>query len=200
MKKLIAALIFGLLAHTALANEESANFFGAGIGSGTLKFKYESGSYSYDSPDFTSTRITLLGGRKQFINSMLGFRYGVLLDMIGTKYTKGSAEGEAGGIDIFADALFNFLNFEKFSAGVFGGVALGWAQYNGDSYAYNKNDKTNGFDFAINLGARTNFLTHHGVELYYRLGFVETKGEYTNGDTIKFKRPSQFGVRYIYSF
>ena len=202
MKKSIVALMIGLFSATFMVAEESGYFFGAGLGRGTMEFKYK-GSSDYKSPTFTSTRIPLMMGAKKFITPNFGYRFGIIFDMVTTSQKQSGTEIQSGGIDAFADALFNFLSFTKFDLGVFGGVALGYAGHQ-QKYWYNyqshDGNKINGVDLGVNFGLRTNFLTKHGVEVYYRLGFLEQKGDYANGDTIKFKRPSQIGIRYLYTF
>lgn len=199
MKKSIVALVIGLFSANSMFAEQSAGFMGVGVGRGAMEFTIG----DFKSPTFNSTRIPLMAGMKKFINDNLGYRLGIVFDMVATSQKQSGAEIQSGGIDIFADALFNFLSFEKFDLGVFGGVAFGYAGHQQKywrNYSSIDGDKINGVDLGVNFGLRTNFLENHGVEFYYRMGFLEQKGEFVSGETIKFKRPSQIGVRYIYSF
>lgn len=65
-----------------------------------------------------------------------------------------------------------------------------------------------GFDAWVNVGIRTNFLEHHGIEVAAKVPFVGTTvydktigaaGVSANG-SIKLYNPWNVSVRYIYSF
>lgn len=133
------------------------------------------------------------------------------------------------------DLLFNVLAFEQANLGLFVGAGLGantfmtssavdaakkriaqhpdfdllpealQGQLNNDI-----KDKTyTGFDAWVNVGVRTNFLEHHGIEVSARVPFVATTAyDKTIGNpavasanaNIKLYNPWNVSVRYIYSF
>ena len=132
------------------------------------------------------------------------------------------------------DLLFNVLAFEQANLGLFVGAGLGantfmtssavdaakkriaqhpdfdllpealQGQLNNDI-----KDKTyTGFDAWVNVGVRTNFLEHHGIEVLAKVPFVGTTaydktigaaGVSANAN-VKFYNPWNVSVRYIYSF
>lgn len=134
------------------------------------------------------------------------------------------------------DLLFNVLAFEQANLGLFVGAGLGANTFfasnaidaakkkigaNPDfglldpdlQQQLNNDIKDNkaytGFDAWVNVGVRTNFLEHHGIEVVAKVPFVgttvydKTLGNpavaSTNG-SIKLYNPWNVSVRYIYSF
>ena len=134
------------------------------------------------------------------------------------------------------DLLFNVLAFEQANLGLFVGAGLGANTFfasnaidaakkkiaaNPDfgllgadlQQRLNNDIKDNkaytGFDAWVNVGVRTNFLEHHGIEVVAKVPFVgttvydKTLGDpaiaSTNGN-IKLYNPWNVSVRYIYSF
>lgn len=134
------------------------------------------------------------------------------------------------------DLLFNVLAFQQANLGLFVGAGLGantffasnaidaakkkiganpdfgllpddlQGQLNND---IKDNKAYTGFDAWVNVGVRTNFLEHHGIEVVAKVPFVgttvydKTLGNpaiaSTNG-SIKLYNPWNVSVRYIYSF
>lgn len=134
------------------------------------------------------------------------------------------------------DLLFNVLAFQQANLGLFVGAGLGantffasnaidaakkkiganpdfgllptelQGQLNND---IKDNKAYTGFDAWVNVGIRTNFLEHHGIEVVAKVPFVgttvydKTLGNpavaSTNG-SIKLYNPWNVSVRYIYSF
>lgn len=134
------------------------------------------------------------------------------------------------------DLLFNVLAFQQANLGLFVGAGLGantffasnaidaakkkiganpdFGLLGADLQQQLNNDiKDNkaytGFDAWVNVGVRTNFLEHHGIEVVAKVPFVgttvydKTLGNpavaSTNG-SIKLYNPWNVSVRYIYSF
>ena len=134
------------------------------------------------------------------------------------------------------DLLFNVLAFQQANLGLFVGAGLGantffaanaidaakkkiaanpdFGLLGADLQQQLNNDiKDNkaytGFDAWVNVGVRTNFLEHHGIEVVAKVPFVgttvydKTLGNpavaSTNGN-IKLYNPWNVSVRYIYSF
>ena len=133
------------------------------------------------------------------------------------------------------DLLFNVLAFQQANLGLFAGVGIGANTFMTSSavdaakkrIAQNPDfdllpeaiqgqlnndikDKTyTGFDAWVNVGVRTNFLEHHGIEVSARVPFVATTAyDKTIGNpavasanaNIKLYNPWNVSVRYIYSF
>ena len=200
---MLIALMVGLLGATFAVAEENGGFIGAGVASSSMDINYE----TYYNDSVSTTSIPIILGTKRFFTKNLGIRFGGIIDLIDvTSEDSTKPSWRSGGVDAFVDVLFNFLSFEKLEVGAFGGVSLGWAMYSNKAWGtYSTStgtydEKVSGVDVGVNLGVRANIFSHHGVEVYYRRAFMEAKGEYSDGSTIKFKRPSQIGVRYIYSF
>lgn len=134
------------------------------------------------------------------------------------------------------DLLFNVLAFQQANLGLFVGAGLGANTFfasNAIDAAKKKiaanpdfglldpdlqkqlnndikdNKAYTGFDAWVNVGVRTNFLEHHGIEVVAKVPFVgttvydKTLGNpavaSTNG-SIKLYNPWNVSVRYIYSF
>lgn len=134
------------------------------------------------------------------------------------------------------DLLFNVLAFQQANLGLFVGAGLGantffasnaidaakkkiganpnfdllpealQGQLNND---IKDNKAYTGFDAWVNVGVRTNFLEHHGIEVVAKVPFVgttvydKTLGNPTVASTngsIKLYNPWNVSVRYIYSF
>ncbi len=204
MKKMLIALMVGLLGATFAVAEENGAFIGVGVARSSVDISYE----SYYNDTVSAIGIPIILGTKRFFTQNFGIRFGGIIDMIdiSSQSDENEPRWRAGGVDAFVDALFNFLSFEKADVGVFGGVSLGWAFYSNKAWGRYANasgtwdNKVSGVDVGLNVGVRANLFSHHGVEVYYRRTFMDAKGEYSDGSTIKFKRPSLIGVRYIYSF
>lgn len=133
------------------------------------------------------------------------------------------------------DLLFNVLAFQQANLGLFVGAGLGantffasnaidaakkkiganpnfdllpeplQGQLNND---IKDNKAYTGFDAWVNVGVRTNFLEHHGIEVLAKVPFVGTTaydktigaaGVSANAN-VKFYNPWNVSVRYIYSF
>lgn len=128
------------------------------------------------------------------------------------------------------DLLFNVLAFEEANLGLFAGVGLGantfitskaidaakkqvgqdadFANKVGDGFNDIKDKTYTGFDAWLNVGIRTNFLTHHELEVLAKVPFVGTTaynktigvaGVSANAK-VKYYIPWNVNLRYIYSF
>lgn len=128
------------------------------------------------------------------------------------------------------DLLFNVLAFEEANLGLFAGVGLGantfitqkaidtakkivaqdadFANNVGDGFNDIKDKTYTGFDAWLNVGIRTNFLTHHEIEVLAKVPFVGTtaydkKIGVANASAnakVKYYIPWNVNLRYIYSF
>ena len=148
--------------------------------------------------------LIISGGYKQFFGSSkkFGLRYnaffeyahaatnGVLMNQSGGNYiTDGNNRSKRTGYDMFnygvgIDALYNFVNEQKYSFGVFGGLSIGgtgWGFSGKASQAqYFKNDsnidsyRLSGANFQVmaDFGVRTNFSKHQGFEVGMKLPFI----------------------------
>lgn len=127
------------------------------------------------------------------------------------------------------DLLFNVAAFEEANLGLFAGVGIGANtfitskaidaakkqvgqdadfQKVGDGFNDIKDKTYTGFDAWLNVGIRTNFLTHHELEVLAKVPFVGTTaynktigaaGASANAK-VKYYIPWNVNLRYIYSF
>ena len=164
--------------------------------------------------------LIISGGYKQFFGSSkkFGLRYNAFFEyahaatngvlMTGGNYiTDGNNRSKRTGYDMFnygvgIDALYNFVNEQKYSFGVFGGLSIGgtgWgfsgkasqAQSDKDTANANPNFsyKLSGANFQVmaDFGVRTNFSKHQGFEVGMKLPFIPVHAlsytsSYSNGN------------------
>ena len=198
MRKIgLSLVLVGILGATNAVAETDGKFIGAFIGNGSSKMTLEVEGASA-SESMSGVRYGVVVGTKQFFTPEFGARYYALFDA--GSYEKSGTTMDTDNISANADALYNFLSKENMDFGAFAGLSLGYA-ISGNT------TKVHGLDVGINLGLRVNIATHHGIELYSRFGLTEQKKDETietayfkYTQTLKVKQPSQFGVRYTFSF
>ena len=212
----------GILGATAAVAEQSGAFIGVQGAYGSADMSLESGSAindiaaaagsgtgnavwsSDDAVNFGAFRYGIAAGYKQFFTEKFGLRYYGVLDY-GTNIHEEDVAGETVkaefntlNVNANVDALFNFISGDSFDFGIFGGLSLGYANHSpkdsGDS-----SESVGGFDAGINLGLRVNIASHHGIELFSRIGLAEQKDE-GSLITVKYSQPYQIGLRYAFSF
>ena len=151
----------------------------------------------YGEDDRMGVRFGILAGYNQFFTDKFGLRYYGVIDF-----------GEYDELDVYnfnanVDALYNFFSKDEMSAFVFGGVYLGYTNYDQASIS--------GVDAGLNLGLQMKLKEHHNIDIYGRFSLVEQSktitdsgyisvAEYTSKVEYKLKQPFQVGVRYTYSF
>ena len=231
INKIVASLVFaGILGATAVADEvgeiaqiklqqdittqssqqKSGFFVGVQLGVAQARVKGEATAAAtntntgvsaslddYGEDDRMGVRLGILAEYNQFFTDKFGLRYYGVIDF-----------GEYDELDVYnfnanVDALYNFFSKDEMSAFVFGGVYLGYTNYDQASVS--------GVDAGLNLGLQMKLKEHHNIDIYGRFSLVEQSktitdsgyisvAEYTSKVEYKFKQPFQVGVRYTYSF
>ena len=208
MKKLMVSGALALALSGALVAEESGAFVGVDLGVSSLT-KAESdaqgSAYSYG-----TLRYGLVGGYKWFFTENVGLRAYVSVNN-GANYMQSANAGNQFNtllVHANVDFLNTFYNSEQVSAGWFAGIALGAGIHSGGAVKKNTAGFSNlsnisGFDLGINLGLRTLFGKHHGIEFVTRLGVVGASATGEMGPAKIDMSTNQLystGVRYTYNF
>ena len=211
MKKLMVSGALALaLSTSALVAEESGGFVGVDLGvNGLSKMQSDSTGSAYA---FNNLRYGLVGGYKWFFTQSVGLRAYVSVNN-GANYMQSVAAGNQFNslfVNANVDFLNTFYNNEQVSAGWFAGVSLGAGIHSGgvvkqNTAAFNNLSNISGFDLGINLGLRTLFGKHHGIEFFTRFGVVgaSATGEMSAGATKVDMSTNQIystGVRYTFNF
>ena len=199
MRKIMPALIMGLLIATSAVAEESSWFVGGQLGYSsvtqrlTLETARNSSTYDRSDTSRSGARYGILAGRKSFFTENFGLRY-----YVGANF--GSYDGvSAKDFQINVDALYNFVNVGDMPIGAFVGIGTGYKSY--DDPLANRW----GAIFNINVGVRTTIAEHHGIELFYTHDMAAASGGdsftfYGRYMNFEYRKPNIFGVRYTYSF
>ena len=208
MKKLMVSGALALALSGALVAEESGAFVGVDLGVSSLT-KAESdaqgSAYSYG-----TLRYGLVGGYKWFFTENVGLRAYVSVNN-GANYMQNATAGNQFNtllVHANVDFLNTFYNSEQVSAGWFAGIALGAGIHSGgvvkkNTAGFSNLSNISGFDLGINLGLRTLFGKHHGIEFVTRLGVVGASATGDQGGTetkMSILQPYAFGARYTYNF
>ena len=106
------------------------------------------------------------------------------------------------------DFLNTFYNSEQVSAGWFAGLSLGAGIHSGGAVKIitqsSNLSNVSGFDLGINLGLRTLFGKHHGIEFFTRFGVIgaSARAEYPNNSKTDMSTNQIYnaGIRYTYNF
>ena len=209
MKKLMVSGALALAFSGVAMAEESGAFVGVDLGLASLT-KMESdlqNTYALG-----NLRYGLVGGYKWFFTQSVGLRAYVSVNN-GANYMQSVAAGNQFNslfVNANVDFLNTFYNNEQVSAGWFAGVSLGAGIHSGgvvkqNTAAFNNLSNISGFDLGINLGLRTLFGKHHGIEFFTRFGVVgaSATGEMSAGATKVDMSTNQIystGVRYTFNF
>ncbi|HIV49182.1 MAG TPA: outer membrane protein [Candidatus Helicobacter avicola] len=214
MKKLMVSGALALaLSTSALVAEESGGFVGVDLGLASLTKMTmipvgQDVGLSINS--LGNLRYGLVGGYKWFFTQSVGLRAYVAVN-------NGASYGGAGQFNsLFVNANVDFLNTfynsEQVSAGWFAGVSLGAgihsggivSQYTGTNGMFSNLSNISGFDLGINLGLRTLFGKHHGVEFFTRFGALGASATGENGGVaiadLNTNQIYNAGIRYTYNF
>ncbi|WP_394954535.1 outer membrane beta-barrel protein [uncultured Helicobacter sp.] len=217
MKKLMVSGALALaLTSSAVVAEESGAFVGLDLGISnavmtqemTVSWNGNTNTLIDKTTSVGNFRYGLMGGYKWFFTESFGLRTYLQVNN-GTNYSPiEETHVSISTLNVMAnvDALYNFYTSEQSSAGLFAGLSFGYAIHYGDTVdamtAGGLKDPS-GFDMGINLGLRTIFAKHHGVEFFNRFGVVGASATTEqSGDEIKMSilQPYAFGVRYTYNF
>ena len=146
--------------------EESGGFVGIGIGGGDTELKTETitnGIKDNYKVNLGGINYGFVGGYKQFFTPYLGLRYYANLDLHhNLKKVKSNQIITAITYGANVDFLGNFVVTDIADFGGFIGLGIG-----GNTIKIKDFDTD--FEFALNVGLRTNIATNHGVELVARV-------------------------------
>ena len=185
MKKLMVSGALALaLSTSALVAEESGGFVGVDLGLASLTKMTmipvgQDVGLSINS--LGNLRYGLVGGYKWFFTQNVGLRAYVAVN-------NGASYGGAGQFNsLFVNANVDFLNTFYNSEQVFSNLS-----------------NISGFDLGINLGLRTLFGKHHGVEFFTRFGALGASATGENGGVaiadLNTNQIYNAGIRYTYNF
>lgn len=213
MKKLMVSGAVALVLSSGVMAEESGAFVGVDLGLASLsKMTQEGDGGSMSAYAQGSLRYGLMGGYKWFFTQNVGLRAYVALNN-GTNYMQDPLYGiqfNSLFVNVNVDFLNTFYTSEQVSAGWFAGLSLGAGIHTGGivktfTDATDNLSNVSGFDMGINLGLRTLFGKHHGLEFFTRFGVVgaSATAEY-NGGLFKVDMSTNqiynAGIRYTYNF
>ena len=131
--------------------------------------------------------IGIKAGFKQFFgqSKVVGLRYYAFFDWGYADFGKGVLPGGKYTANLLnygvgSDFLWNFVDVEALSIGIFAGFDIGritWANSGKNylsQYFPSRNVSYSNFQMAANLGLRTNIAKHHGFEIGIRLPFIRS--------------------------
>ena len=198
----------GIVGATGAVAENEGSFVGGQITSSTIDT-----SYKINGPTATGQRLTFAGS-----GDKSGTRFGVVYgkyfaideDMGFRTYGLGDLGDSLYNVNANADFLYTFVKFEKVEIRGFVGAYVGAVLATFDQTANFGDDEKDffwGIDAGMNIGARFVIAERHGIDLFYRYGFLEpestTKRASNYGadieNTWKIKQSST-GLRYTFSF
>ena len=192
MRKIMPALIMGLLIATSAVAEESSWFVGGQLGQSSVELSWTTkvgNRWISSNQKQSSIRYGILAGRKSFFTENFGLRYYIGVNL-------GSYEGvSAKDFQINVDAVYNFVEVGGVPIGAFAGVGSGYKTYD-----YPVAQRW-GLIVNVNLGVRATIAEHHGVELFYTHDMTAANmGDKFVSTYFEYLKPNIFGVRYTYSF
>ncbi|TLD80107.1 outer membrane protein [Helicobacter sp. MIT 05-5293] len=198
-KLLISAALSLTLASSVLSAEESGVFVGVGIGYGGSSFKMTSDE-GKQTTKLDGLSYEIIAGYKSFFTPNFGLRY--YANFAYGEHKKGGADkitANAMDYGVNIDALYNFISSENVNFGAFLGLGAGAVSWGGKTLKDQKMDKT-GFNLALNVGLRSEFAKHHGVEIAAKVPFMTTTLKDETGFKMTSKANYNVGVRYIFNF
>ena len=193
---LASALASGVMA------EESGVFVGIEVGRGDFKGERTS-QQGIDTRIASGERYGLSFGYKKFFSPKIGLRY-----YANVSFNNFSKQGDTLRLTNYGanvDFLGNFISTESVSFGGFIGLGLGGNTWENRAFpamralatTFNKN----GFDFALNVGLRTNIASHHGIEIALRMPlFANNIVEGATTGRLDYQNTYNMVARYVFSF
>lgn len=200
MKKILAGTLCCLALGSFAFAEDSGAFVGVSYQFGQTKLK-ESSSATLGGVDVTSMAGNSLPnfkkqantngaglkiGYKQFFghSKWFGLRYYAFLDYGHSDFGKGILPDETYHTDMLSygvgiDTLWNIINKENGSFGIFAGVGVGADTWIANGKDFQKKYFPNGkatyasFQTTIDVGLRTNFAKHHGLEIGVKVPLLQ---------------------------
>lgn len=201
-KKLLVSVALSLaFASSALIAEESGVFVGVGVGYGASAAKISVVGESVPTQDFNGMSYEVIAGYKQFFTPSFGLRYyaNFVYAQHKVKDSESDMKIDAMNYGVNVDALYNFVSSGDTNIGAFLGLGVGAMSFGGKDLKDQKMDKT-GFNLALNVGLRSEFAKHHGVEIAARVPFIATTLADDEIQKVTAKENYNVGVRYIFSF
>ena len=202
-KLALSLALAGILGASSALAEKEGSFVGLNFGSAstevTATTTYDAGGSV--SATGTKSRFGVVYGSYAPINEEMGYRIYGFADLGDDLYN----------FNANADFLHTFVKFEKvevrgFVGAYVGGVFATFDNAQLKAFDDDTDDFFWGIDAGLNLGARFVIAQRHGIDLFYRYGFLEAESKTThnfdNGkaeDTWKIKQSSS-GIRYTFSF
>lgn len=173
----------------------------------------------------------LIAGYKQFFNRYVGLRYYANVNVFHFRLVPKDCRAKTCNVFAFSgtitminyganiDFMGNFYSGESVDFGGFVGFGLGANSWVGDGisnherlylgamnkiYSNNLKLKKTGFDCWVNLGLRTNFATHHSIEVLARVPLLKTTLLIENGKDYDMQTTIRniynISIRYTFSF
>lgn len=203
----------GIVGASSMLAENEGSFVGVQIGSSSVDMSYKlkatNGgtpymSYSGSGEGKSGSRFGAIYGRYFAIDEDMGYRAYGFADLGDSLY---NFNGNM-------DFLYTFVKFEKVEIRGFVGAYVGavFATDLNTGYAWEGDEMKDffwGIDAGLNVGARFVIAERHGIDLFYRYGFlspeteIERDSAYYDGvkATTTWKIQQNFaGVRYTFSF
>ena len=208
-KLALSLALAGILGASSALAEKEGSFVGGQLGNSWVDTKYSfkvtggnvgQATLSGSGEGKSGSRFGVVYGKYYTIDEDAGYRTYGLADFGDNLYN----------INANMDFLYTFVKLEKVEVRGFVGAYVGgvfatfdtskwWGSDESDDFLY-------GIDAGLNLGARFIIAKRHGIDLFYRYGFLEAESKTThnfdNGkaeDTWKIKQSSS-GIRYTFSF
>ena len=205
----VSVALAGILGASSALAENEGSFVGGQLASSWVDTKY---SFKVTS-DFVGQR-TLSGSGEGKSGSRFGAVYGKYYtideDMGYRAYGLADLGDSLYNVNANMDFLYTFVKFEKVEIRGFVGAYVGGVFATFDTTNWWGSDESDdffwGIDAGLNLGARFVIAQRHGIDLFYRYGFLEPEAKTTHNfdrgkaeDTWKIKQSSS-GIRYTFSF
>lgn len=204
----VSVALAGILGASSALAENEGSFVGGQLASSWVDTKY---SFKVTS-DFVGQR-TLSGSGEGKSGSRFGVVYGKYYaideDMGYRAYGLADLGDSLYNVNANMDFLYTFVKLDKVEIRGFVGAYVGGVFATFDTskwWADEPDDFFWGIDAGLNLGARFVIAQRHGIDLFYRYGFLEPESKTTHNfdygkaeDTWKIKQSSS-GIRYTFSF
>ena len=209
MKKVFVSSAVALaLSCGVLVAEESGIFIGVGAGYSQSEVKI-SGALGEAKDKVSGLSYEVLLGYKQFFTPKFGLRYYANFASANQEESRSEKlKANVMNYGLNIDALYNFVARDSANLGVFVGVGVGYNTWSGsaiDAYksvaqAINEKMDKSSIDCALNVGLRTAFAKHHGIEVVAKVPFMQTTLFDARGVKVTAEQHYNVGARYILSF
>ncbi|PAF42050.1 outer membrane protein [Helicobacter sp. 11S03491-1] len=209
MKRILVGGLCSLVLNSFLAAEDSGAFLGLSYQYGSVKFKQDLNMNittplaTTNTPKSIREKTSMNGagikiGYKQFFgqSKWFGLRYYAFLDYGYSNFGKKVLPDEDYYVHMLnygvgLDTLWNLVNTQNGSFGLFVGVGVGGDTWIANGKEYQKKQFPNGkanytnFQTLIDAGLRTNFHKHHGFELGVKIPLLQDEIFKDVNDTLR---------------